>query len=324
VILGFDAAGGRKFFEHTYSAPYQMNPAATGHGKGPKSTPAFSNGRLYTLGMSGVLTCLNTETGTLVWRYDSAGKFRQTSPTFGVAMSPLVHNGRLIAYVGTDNNGALTAFDAAKGGIQWEWKGQGPGYGSPVLAGPAASPQIVTFSSEKLVGLNAADGKLLWEIPFTTPYTQNAVTPLVHGDLIVYSGLSAPVTALRLTVGAPKKVWENKEVGMYMSSPVLASGLLHGLSHRNKGQFFSLDPATGKTVWTSEGRQAENAMLVARGDTVFALTTDSELQVFHAGAKGLEFVRKYTVADSPTWAHPAILGTRIFVKDRDSLALWTA
>ena len=109
---------------------------------------------------------------------------------------------------------------------------------------------------------------------------------------------------------------------MYMSSPVLAAGLLHGLSHRNKGQYFSLDPMTGKIVWTSDGRQAENAALIARGNEVYSLTTDSELHVFRASAKGLAPVRKYSVADSPTWAHPMIVGNRVYVKDKDSLALW--
>jgi hypothetical protein len=111
---------------------------------------------------------------------------------------------------------------------------------------------------------------------------------------------------------------------MYMNSPVLAAGLLHGLSHRNKGQMFSLDPATGRTVWTGEGRQGDNAALIARGDGVFSLTTDSELSIFRASAKGLEFIRKYTVANSPTWAHPVVLGNRVLVKDLDTLSLWAA
>jgi outer membrane protein assembly factor BamB len=324
VVYAFDVASGKKLFEYMYAAPYEMNPAATAHGKGPKSTPTAARGRLYTFGISGVLTCLDTNSGTAVWRYDSAGKFPQTSPHFGVAMSPLVHDGRVIAHVGTDDNGALTAFHAATGRIEWQWRGQGPGYGSPVLAGPAAAPQIITFSSEKLIGVAAANGKLLWEIPFTTPYAQNAVTPLVINDLVIYSGLAAPVTAIRIGTGVPQKVWENKQIGMYMSSPVLAAGLVHGLSHRNKGQYFSVQPQTGKTVWTSEGRQGENAMLVASGSHVFALNTDSELHIMRATPRGLEPLRKYTVADSPTWAHPVILGNRVLVKDRDSLALWTA
>jgi hypothetical protein len=108
---------------------------------------------------------------------------------------------------------------------------------------------------------------------------------------------------------------------MYMSSPVLAAGLLYGLTNRNKGQFVAIDPKTGKTVWTGEGRQAENAMLVARGAEVLALTTESVLHVFKATPRGLEPVRQYTVADSPTWAHPVILGNRVLVKDLDSLSL---
>ena len=89
VVYAFDLATGRKLFEHAYPAPYEMNSAATAHGKGPKSTPTFAAGRLCTLGMSGVLTCLNADTGAVVWRYESAGKFPQASPTFGVSMSPM-------------------------------------------------------------------------------------------------------------------------------------------------------------------------------------------------------------------------------------------
>jgi outer membrane protein assembly factor BamB len=227
----------------------------------------------------------------------------------------------LLAHVGTDDDGALIAFDPASGKPRWQWKGQGPGYGSPVMVG---NGQIVTFSAEKLIAVRLNDGALVWEMPFSTPYSQNAVTPLVHADTVIYSGLSQPVTAIRVAGGKPEKLWENKEVGMYMSSPVLAAGLVHGLSHRNKGQYFSLQPATGKIVWTSEGRQTENAMLIARGTEVFSLTTDSELHVMRATPRGLEQVRKYTVADSPTWAHPVVLGGRVLVKDKDSLALWTA
>ena len=320
VLYAFDLATGKKLFEHTYEAPYEMNPAARAHGKGPKSTPLVSAGRVYTLGMSGVLACLDAQSGKQVWRFDSQGKFKQTAPLFGVAVSPMIHEGRLIAHVGTDDDGALEAFDPATGKILWQTKGFGPGYGSPVVAGT----QIVAVGADKMFAVKPADGSVVWQFPFTTPYSQNSVTPFVLGDTVIYSGLSHPVTAIRVGRGSPQKVWENKEVGMYMNSPVLAAGLLHGLSHRNKGQLFSLDPKTGKTVWTSEGRQGENASLIARGDQVFNLTTDSELHVLRATAKGLEPVRKYSVANSPTWAHPVVLDSRVLVKDLDTLALWTA
>jgi len=193
-----------------------------------------------------------------------------------------------------------------------------------VIVKVGATTQLVTFSSEKFLAVNADNGNLLWTRPFTTPYTQNSVTPFVLGDTVFYSGLSNPLTAARVTASGIETRWENKDGGMYMSSPVLAAGLLHGLSNRNKGMYVSIDPQSGKTVWTSDGRRAENAMLISRGDMVFSLTTDSELDVMKASPKGLEPIRKYTVANSPTWAHPVVLGSRILVKDKDSLALWTA
>ena len=109
---------------------------------------------------------------------------------------------------------------------------------------------------------------------------------------------------------------------MYMSSPVVSGDLLFGFSHLKRGQFFCLDPRNGAIRWTWEGRQADNAAIVAAGAEVFFLTSDAELIVARRSGKGFEPLRKYPVADSPTWAHPVILSTGILVKDATTLALW--
>jgi outer membrane protein assembly factor BamB len=318
AVGAYDLDSGKLIWRQTYAAPYQMNPAATAHGKGPKSTPVISENRLYTIGISGILTCWDSASGKKLWNFDSHG-----SPLYGQASSPVVDRGTLIASVGPQDGGALTAFDAATGKVKWQWKEDGPAYASPIIAEPAGVRQVITNSQSHIVGVSIADGKLLWKLPLKTPYDQNSVTPMVVGDMVVYSGLSNPVTAIR-PGSPPQQVWENKEVGMYMNSPVLAAGVLWGLSHRNKGQFFGLNPKTGKTVWTGEGRQADNAAMIARGSIVFALTTNSELLVFEASASGLKQIAKYSVADTPTWAHPVILGNRVLIKDYASLALWSA
>lgn len=323
IVMAFNLDTGKRLWQSGYAAPYEINPAARAHGKGPKSTPVIHAGKLYTLGMSGVVLCTSASEGGVLWRYDTAGKFKHTAPLFGVAASPLIDGDRLIVYLGTDSDGALTALDTASGKPLWEWKGDGPGYGSPVIAGLGPARQIVAFGAGSISGVAPANGKLLWTQPFTTPYAQNSVTPLVIGEVVIYSGLQRPVTAVRVTAsGAPQKLWENTEADMYMSSPVLCNGCVYGLSNRNKGHFFALDPKTGKTLWRGEPRQAENALLVARGQNVLALTTAGELHIFRASANKLEPLRKLTVAQSATWAHPAISGNRLLIKDFDSLAIW--
>jgi outer membrane protein assembly factor BamB len=104
---------------------------------------------------------------------------------------------------------------------------------------------------------------------------------------------------------------------------VIVRDALFGLSSRNMGQYFSVDPKTGKTLWTSEPRQAGQAAIVYSGDLAFSLEDTGELKVFRSSATSFETLRKYTVADSETWTQPTISGNRIFVKDVSNLTLWT-
>jgi outer membrane protein assembly factor BamB len=324
VVHALDLATGRRAWRQSYPAPYSMNPAASAHGKGPKSTPAVSGGRIFTFGIGGMLSCFDAASGRLAWRKEPGREFADTSPLYGVALSPVVDGGNVIVHVGGPGRGALTAFDAATGAVRWAWKGDGPAYASPVVAEIGGVRQVVTFTESFLVSVSAASGQLLWKVPFTTPWVQNAVTPVVDGDTIVYGGLDHPVRALRVArrgeAWTMQPRWENAEVSTYMSTPVLDGGRLYGLSHRKRGQFFCLDAGTGRTVWLSEGRQGENAALVAAFGALFALTTDGHLLVFPGKADAFGPARRYRVADGATWAHPAPTAEGVVVKDEDTVA----
>lgn len=324
VVQALELASGKRVWRQSYPAPYTMNMAAMSHGKGPKSTPVIDSGRVFTLGISGILSGFEASSGRLLWRKEFGAQFKETSPLFGAATSPIVDQGRLIVHVGGSGNGALMAFDPATGAVLWAFKGDGPGYASPVVADLAGVRQVVTLGESSLVGVSADKGELLWKLPFTTEYVQNAVTPLVQGDLVIYTGLEHPVKAVRIVKTgatlAAQPVWENPEVASYLSSPVLAAGRVYGLSHKKKGQFYCLDAASGKTLWLSEGRQAESAALLAGGGVLFALTTESELLVANASAGSFSVVKRYPVAASPTWAHPVVLAEGVLVKDAENLA----
>jgi len=313
VITALHPENGQTIWQEGYNAPYSMNPAATTHGKGVKSTPAVEDGRIFTFGISGILSCFDAKTGKLQWRKEFG------SPDFGVATSPMVDHGRVIVYVGGNTPGALTAFDAATGAEKWSWKGDGPAYASPILVEIAGTRQVVTQSRSNIVSVSADTGNLLWQIPFTTPYAQNIVTPVLHRDTLIFSGIDNPVMGVKVfkhdAQWTTETVWKNKDFSMYMSSPVVSGDLLFGFSERKRGQFFCLKPDDGSTLWASEGRQADSAAIVAAGSAWLILTPDANLIVARQSDKAFEPLRKYSVADSPTWAHPVVLGRGVLIKN---------
>ena len=324
VMRALDAATGKTIWETKYNAAYKPNPAATRtHGTGPKSTPTFADGRLYTLGMTGAVSAFDAASGKLLWQKPGG----PIEPLYHTAMSPLVERGLVIVHVGGHGNGALTAFDARTGDVKWAWNGDGPAYGSPIAADLGGTRQIVTLTQDNLVGVSAATGELLWRRPYTVRATRNAVTPIIHGQTIIVSGLGMPVTGFRVQNRDGKwsfeDVWTNNDVTMDMSTGVLIGSSVYGFSPRNSGQFFAVDANTGQTLWLSEPRQGDNAAIVRAGDHWFALETDAEFVVARANPKQHEILKRYSVADSATWAQPVLSRNRIFVKDVSNISLWT-
>ena len=326
-VSAFDLETGRLVWQDGYEAGYMMNPAARGHGKGPKSTPVYADGRLCTLGITAVLSCYEAAKGRLLWRKSYGERFQAKAPLFGTAMSPLIDRGVLYVHVGGDDRGGLLALDPVTGAEKWAWTGDGPGYASPIVTEIAGKRQLVTQTQKYLVGIHTETGGLLWSMPFETEYVQNIVTPLIYGDLLIFSGINKGVLAIRVgwrnNQWVTDQVWQNREVSMYMSSPVLAGNLLFGMSHRNKGQFFCLDARSGKTLWTGDPRQGENAALLLAGGMLLALTDGGELTLTTVASKGAAVVRRYRVAESPTWAHPVITGRRLLIKDESTLKAYT-
>ena len=323
VLAAFDTETGARIWASRYAAPFSISPAAARHEKGPKSTPTFAAGKIFTLGMTNIVTAYDAATGRQLWQKPATS----AQPLYHTAMSPLVDRGLMILHVGGHDRGALNAYDVNTGAVKWHWDGDGPGYGSPVAVDVDGTRQIVVLTQEHLVGVSAATGELLWKRPFSTSFTQNAITPILYRQTVIVSGLDKGVAALRIVKKNggwdTENVWENGDVAMYMTNGVVVHDTLVSLSHKNSGQFFGLDAATGKTLWKSAPRQAANAEITRAGDLLFVLKDDAELVVTRIGPKGFEPVRTYTVADSATWAQPSISGDRIFVKDVASLALWT-
>ena len=325
TLSAIDPASGKILWTQNYDAPFTMNVAAWGHGKGPKSTPVYASGRVFTLGISGILSSFAAADGKLIWRKEFSKTFKNSSPDFGVAMSPIVWEGLLIAHVGGDKGGALTAFDAATGEEKWRWSGDGPAYASPVVGVFEQVPHLITFSQRSVLAVHAKTGQLLWQMNYQTPWEQNNITPLLVNGTLILSGLDAGVKAVRpgLNNGiwTCEPLWEIKNASFSMNTPVFTlNGLVVGFSHKNKGQVVAINPKTGAIEWSGKPRQGENASIIMGAGSILVLTNESELTVFRDDTRKFETVRVYTVADSPVWAHPLPLEGGLVVKDAKTLA----
>jgi outer membrane protein assembly factor BamB len=323
VMTAFDAASAKVLWRTSYPAPFKMNPATAPHGPGPKSTPTFAANRLFTLGISGIVTAFDAATGKQIWQRPAD----PVEPLYHTAMSPLVVGNQMILHVGGHDKGELTSFDVATGKVRWTWNGDGPAYGSPLLFDLGGTPQVVTFTQKNFVGVSLEDGKLLWRRPFTTPSNTTSQTPVLYKDMVIQMGRNNGVTAFRVAPGSSEwtttEVWRTEEVSAHMSDAVAVDNVLFGLSHLNSGEYFALDLDSGKVLWKSDPRQAAHAAIARAGNTIFSLEDDGELVVIRMNREKFEPVARYKVATSETWAQPVISGNRIFVKDVTSLTLWT-
>jgi outer membrane protein assembly factor BamB len=322
VMSALDAASGKVLWRTAYPAGFKMNPATQRHGPGPKSTPVFASNRLFTLGMTGIVSAFDAKGGKLLWQKPAT----TAQPLYHTATSPVVDGNLVIVHVGGHNDGALTAYDVATGEVKWAWNGDGPAYGSPLVVDLAGTRQVVTFTQVNFVGVARDTGQLLWKRPFTTASTTTSQTPLFFRDTVIESGRGNGFTAFRVRRGeewTTENVWHTDDVSAHMSDVVAIDGAVFGLSHLNSGQYFALDLENGKVLWKSDPRQADHAAIARAGNTIFSLEQDGELVVIRFNRGSFEPIARYEVAKSETWAQPVISGNRVFVKDVSSLTLWT-
>jgi outer membrane protein assembly factor BamB len=326
IVSAFDLATGKPLWSARYSSTFTKNQYATAMSKGPFSTPLVADGRVFTLGVSAVLSSFDAATGELKWRKDWSKEIDTSKLFTGTAMSPVIDSGLLIVHVGDDSSGAFRAIDPLTGAEKWSLPGHGPGYASPIVRAIGGTRQFITMTDSAVVGVEVTSGTLLWTVPFPDEWHENIVTPVLAGDVLVISGTRKGTFGYRLGKTAARwtarQEWTNTDLPMYMSSPVAEGSLVYGFSNKRKGQLFCLDATTGTPKWTTEGRGGTNAAIQSAGDNLVVLTTDGELLVIKRTPVKYEELRRYKVADSQTWGHPVLLGRSIVIRDANSIAAW--
>lgn len=323
LVTAVDARTGAVVWQQTYDAAFNKNGYAVKMGKGPNATPLVAANRLFTLGSSGHLNAWDASTGKSLWKRDFSATVDTSKLFCGTSASPVLAGGNLIIQVGSDvKGGAVMALDPATGTTKWEWKGDGPGYATPLLISPQGRAQLAVVTNKSIVGIDVAAGKQLWSAPFPDEWHENIVTPVWTGQLLIVSGTRQGTHAYRISgadPGAATQAWKNTDVAMYMSSPVYADGMLYALNSKRKGQIVAMDAATGTVKWATEGREGDNAALLLAPKHVLFLMNTGTLVVAKRSATAFESDKKYELATSQTWATPLFVGGDVIIRDATSV-----
>jgi outer membrane protein assembly factor BamB len=323
-VICLGAADGKEIWRQKYAAPQPGSPSGTQHA-GPRSSPAVADGKVVTFGVTGILTCWNAADGVQLWQKKDA----TTWPRFYTAASPLITGDLCVAQVGGDADGGVAAYDLKTGEQKWKWTGAGPGYASPVVMTVGGTKMIVAVTARSVQGIGLADGKGLWQIPFAASgMAYNAATPIVDGDTLIYAGQGRGTHAVKVAkqgdTFSTTELWSAPTASPQFNTAVLKDGFLYGLTQQNA--FFCVNEKTGEVAWSNaanRGTPAGYGSVVDAGSVLLALTTASQLYVVQPTEKAFTQVTSIKVADTASYAYPVVSGNRIFIRDRDSVALLT-
>jgi outer membrane protein assembly factor BamB len=325
IVTAIDLATGKVAWQQKYQSEFKKNQYATQMAKGPNSTPIIVGSRLYTLGVTGILTAWNISDGTVAWRNDYSASIDTSKLFCGTAMSPMLEGGSLVVQVGSDvHGGRVLALDPATGKERWSSKGLGPGYASPVAVTIDNVRQIITMTNGSIIGIDATNGAPLWSIPFPDEWHENIVTPVWTGSALIVSGTrqGTQAYAIARTAGTwqPKQLWKNAEVTMYTVSPVVADNVIYGMSNKRRGHFVALDAETGTVMWATQGRDGNHASILQTQEHLLFLTDGAVLIVARRTPEGFKEEKRYELGTGATWTMPVFLQDGLLVRDATAIS----
>jgi len=321
ILRCLDAKSGKELWKDSYVAGSATGPSAS-H-PGPRSTPTVAEGKVVILGVNGIISCLDAATGKVVWRKN---EYTDGVPVYFTGMSPIVIDGICVAHLGGPENGKIIAFDLGTGNIKWKWDGDGPSYSSPVLMKIDGQKHIVVQTDKNLLAVNLADGKVLWQIP--TPNERrfySSATPIVNGPTAIYTGHGTGTRAVKVQKQGDKfvtsELWTNMELGTAYNTPVLKDGFLYGQT--DQGKLFCINAENGQTAWIDDVLHKNFGAILDAGSVMVALPSTSNLIIYKPDKSAYTELANIKVADTPVYAHPVLTGNRIYVKDNETLVMWT-
>ena len=325
VVVAMKAKSGEPVWEHRYDSPVHEKHEKR-FNSGPRATPLISGKRLYTIGCSGKMFCLNAKSGKVYWKKDLWKDYEGSFLNHGYSSSPFVYKDSVIALVGGEGH-SIVAFDKESGEELWKKQNFGNSYSTPKLINVDGQDQLLCFMAQELVAINPKNGKLLWDYQIGNRWNQNISQPIWRNkDKILFISVAqAGSRGLKLTRKGKKtkveEVWTNK-VGVHHSNAIRIGEYVYtSTGGFQPGLFQAINIKTGEIAWRERGF-AKATMLYADGQFIILdengqlglATATPELFEVHATAPILE-----PIGGSKTWTVPTLVDTTLYLRDSSKI-----
>ena len=323
-VKALDRATGKEKWSVEWEAYQKVPFFAASNGDWIRATPVSDGSHVYVAGMRDVLVCLELATGKEVWRVDFVKELKADPPTFGFVCSPLLEGNFIYVQAG----GAFCKLRKDTGELVWKSLADGGGmngsaFSSPILTELGGVQQLVVQTRSKLCGVNPQDGAELWGQKIKTFQGMNILTPVVSANRIYTSAYGGKSQLFQLSKAENQLVvaeqWQHKAEA-YMSTPVVIAGKI--FLHLRNQRFTCLDMATGQQHWVTEEKFGKYMSLVANGDNILALDERGILLLIKANPEKFELLSQHKISEQETWAHLAISGRELFIRELKGLTAW--